>query len=254
MGISVNNLSLTLGRHRALDGVTTAFPPGALSVVVGPNGAGKSSLLKVLAGLEPGFDGAISVGNTDLHTLTRKDRARRIAYLAQDPIVHWDITARDLILLGRHPHRDPLAPPAPIDKEMVERAMEMTDTAQFADRHVMSLSGGERMRVMIARLIAGEPEWILADEPMASLDPKHRIAVMALLKNLAQAGTGVIAVLHDLNEARRWADHAVIMKHGRVAKSGAASTALTPAALSLVFDTPMTEVTGADGAHHLIIG
>lgn len=254
MGIRIENLSLRLGKQQALDDITTHFPADTLSVIIGPNGAGKSSLLKVLAGLEPRHSGTLSIDGDNMAELSRRDRARRIAYLPQEPSVHWDITARDLVMLGRHPHRDPMRAPGQSDQEAVERALAMTDTTQFAARPVMSLSGGERMRVMIARLIAGEPEWILADEPLASLDPKHRIQVMALLQRLSQSGTGVIAVLHDLNEARRWAEHTLVMDGGRAVHAGEAIEILSPDILSPIFGAPMIGVMAPDGTRHLIVG
>lgn len=254
MGLSTKNLGLTLGKQRALDDVSAAFPKAALSVVVGPNGAGKSSLLRVLAGLASSHEGHALIDGEDLASLDRLSRARRIAYLPQDPAVHWDVRVRDVVMLGRHPHRDPLSPPAEADRAACERAMALTDSAQFADRKVMELSGGERARVMIARLVAGEPEWILADEPLASLDPRHRIGIMALLSNLAKSGTGVIAVLHDLAEARRWADHALLLDAGRVVKEGKTADVMIPRVLAPVFGTPMAEATAPDGSHHLVIG
>lgn len=254
MGLKIENLGLSLGNQRALDGVSAEFPSGALSVVVGPNGAGKSSLLKILAGLISAHEGHASIDGGDLASLDRKTRARRIAYLPQEPVVHWDIAVRDLVMLGRHPHRDSLSAPANADQQAVERALDMTDASQFAARKIMSLSGGERARVMIARLIAGEPDWILADEPLASLDPKHRIGIMALLQRLAKAGTGVIAVLHDLAEARRWADHALLLDQGKAMTEGMAADILIPRVLAPVFDTHMAEAKGPDGTNHLVIG
>ena len=156
--------------------------------LVGPNGAGKTTLLRALAGLIPS-DGAIQVGGEALSSLPLRERAKRFAYLPQGHIVHWPLPARDIVALGRFPHgvTDP-ARLAPRDVDAVLRAMQATDVVEFADRRVTELSGGERSRVALARVLAVEAPVILADEPTASLDPRHQIDVMKNLRTAADDG------------------------------------------------------------------
>ena len=168
-----------------LKDISLSLASGHLVALVGPNGAGKTTLLRALAGLLPS-DGAIHVGGEALSSLALRDRARRFAYLPQGHIVHWPLPARDIVALGRYPHgaTDP-ARMSPKDSEAVLRAMQATDVVEFADRRVTELSGGERSRVALARVLAVEAPVILADEPTASLDPRYQLDVMKSLRAAA---------------------------------------------------------------------
>ncbi len=247
MELKVADLSLQLGETRALDDVTAAFQPGRITVLLGPNGAGKTSLLKCLVGLAEPESGQVSLGGRALHVLKPRERARAIAYLAQDPVVHWNLVGRELVALGRLPHRGPFGGPSVHDDAAVAKALADTETAPFAMRPIHSLSGGERARVLLARLLAGEPKWLLADEPLASLDPAHQIDMLRLFRVAADAGAGVVLVLHDLNQAARIADDVLILKHGRIAAAGAAAQVLTAVRLSDVYDTALGEIATPGG-------
>ena len=247
MELTASDLVLRLGETRALDGVSAAFQPGRVTVLLGPNGAGKSSLLKCLVGLIAPESGQVSLAGQQLHALKPRERARAIAYLAQDPVVHWNLVGRELVALGRLPHRGPFGGPSREDEAAVAKALADTETTRFATRAFHSLSGGERARVLLARLLAGEPRWLLADEPLASLDPAHQLDMLRLFRSAADHGAGVVLVLHDLNQAARIADDVLILKRGAVLAGGPADETLTASLLSEVYDTAIGETPGPDG-------
>ncbi|PZO73879.1 MAG: ABC transporter [Sphingomonas hengshuiensis] len=222
---------LTLGGRRVLDDVSFAFRPGRVSALLGANGAGKSSLLACLAALRRPDGGAARLGGSDVQALDRRVRARAIGLLPQAADVHWDIDVQTLVGLGRFAHRGRWGE-TQADRDAVAAALAATDMTGFATRGVERLSGGERGRALLARVLAGEPDWLLADEPLASLDPAHQLDVLARLRGVASGGRGVVLVLHDLHLAARVADDAVLLKDGRVVASGAADDVLTPAAIA----------------------
>ena len=233
--LSANNLNVALAGRAVLRDVSLSLSSGHLVALVGPNGAGKTTLLRALAGLIPS-EGAIQVGGEALSSLALRERAKRFAYLPQGHIVHWPLPARDIVALGRYPHgvTDP-ARLSPRDTEVVLRAMQATDVVEFADRRVTELSGGERSRVALARVLAVEAPVILADEPTASLDPRHQIDVMKNLRTAADKDVLVIVVTHDLGLAARFADHVLVLSEGRLASQGAPGEALSEQVLSEVF-------------------
>jgi iron complex transport system ATP-binding protein len=218
-----------------LKNIALALSPGHLVALVGPNGAGKTTLLRALAGLVPS-DGAIHVGGDALSSLPLRERARRFAYLPQGHIVHWPLPARDIVALGRYPHgaTDPGRLTAK-DTEAVLRAMQATDVVEFSDRRVTELSGGERSRVALARVLAVEAPVILADEPTASLDPRHQIDVMKSLRAAADKAALVIVVTHDLGLAARFADIVLVLSEGRLASQGSPAEALSDDIMGDVF-------------------
>src|SRR5437868_5883052 len=201
--VTAQGVSVTLAGRLVLSDVSLALASGHLVALVGPNGAGKTTLLRALAGLVTS-DGAIRICDDALTSLGLHERARRFGYLPQGHLVHWPLPARDIVALGRFPHgaTDP-ARMATKDVDAVQRAMQATDVIEFSDRPVTELSGGERSRVALARVLAVEAPVILADEPIASLDPRHQLDVMRSLRTAADEGVLVIVVTHDLGLAAR---------------------------------------------------
>jgi iron complex transport system ATP-binding protein len=240
MALTADHLTVRLGGRPVLDAVSVALRPGRVTVVLGANGAGKSTLLRALAGLIPASEGVAGLDGRDVADLPARERARRIGYLPQDAVVHWNMTVRDLVSLGRLPHRD-------ADNAPIQAALQATDTAALADRPVRTLSGGERARVLLARVLAGAPEWLLADEPLASLDPLHQLETLDLLRAAAADGMGVVAVLHDLTQAARVADDVVLLKDGRVLAAGSAEAVLTEANLSKAYGVRVAVLPHAAG-------
>ena len=224
--LAADRIGLSLGGNQVLDDVSFAFKHGRVTALLGPNGAGKSTLLAGLAALRLPERGAALLDGTDVQKLDRRARAQAIGLLPQAQDVHWDIDVQTLVGLGRLPHRGRWGE-TEADRAAVERALAATDMTALASRGVERLSGGERGRALLARVLAGEPDWLLADEPLASLDPAHQLDVLARLRSVAEAGSGVVLVLHDLHLAARVADDAVLLRGGKVVAAGPADDVLT---------------------------
>jgi iron complex transport system ATP-binding protein len=233
--LTAQGVSVRLAGRLVLKDISLALSSGHLVALVGPNGAGKTTLLRALAGLVPS-DGVIEVGGAALSSLSLLERARRFAYLPQGHLVHWPLPARDIVALGRYPHgaTDP-SRLTPDDADAVLRAMQATDVVELRDRRVTELSGGERSRVALARVLAVEAPVILADEPTSSLDPRHQFDVMRSLRAAADKGVLVIVVTHDLGLAARFADTVLVLSDGRLAAQGAPAEALSEQILGEVF-------------------
>jgi iron complex transport system ATP-binding protein len=233
--VSAQGLTVKLAGRLVLRDVALSLSPGHLVALVGPNGAGKTTLLRALAGLVPS-SGAVHVRGDALSSLSLRERARRFAYLPQGHLVHWPLPARDIVALGRYPHgaTDPARLTAK-DAEAVLRAMQAADVMEFSERRVTELSGGERSRVALARVLAVEAPVILADEPTSSLDPRHQIDVMKTLRAAADKGALVIVVTHDLGLAARFAETVLVLSDGRLVSQGVPAEALSEQVMAEVF-------------------
>ncbi len=239
--LAADNLTVP-GRLHA---VSTALHPGTLTAICGPNGAGKTTLLRALAGLQ---DGPVSLGATPLSALPPRRRAQMLGYLPQHGEAAWNLTAAALVRLGRLPHRTARAE----DEAACHAALAALDAAHLADRPVHTLSGGERARVLLARVLAGEPQWILADEPLASLDLAQTRALLLHLGALARQGAGVVVVVHSLAHAMNHADHVLVLHEGRLAASGPPDHALSAEVLARVWGVS-GEWLGPPGARALSV-
>ena len=229
--LAARDLVLKLGGVPVLAGVSAAIAPGQITAIIGPNGAGKSSLLACLAGLQRPAVGQVTLDDAPVLGLDPRQRARRIGFLPQVAEVNWDIDVDTLVALGRLPHQSDRA----ADAVAIAAAMAVTDCAGLGGRVVSSLSGGERARVLLARVLAGQPDYLLADEPLANLDPGHQLDTIACLRAAADAGTGVAIVLHDLALAAQIADQLVLLHSGQVAANGKAAEVLAPANVAKVY-------------------
>ena len=206
-----------------LDDATLELRPGEITAICGPNGAGKSTLLTVLAGLLAPGAGTASLDGAPLATIPARSRAQAIGYLPQNAEIAWDIDVTTLAGLGRLPWR---ASPDD-DRAAIAEALAATDLVALANRPVSQLSGGERARALLARVLAGRPRWILADEPLAALDLAHQAALLRTFRVLANEGVGVVLVLHDLARAMNRADRAIVLERGRIVADGPPRVALS---------------------------
>ena len=229
--LSGKDLSITVRDRQLVEGIDFELRAGELTGIVGANGAGKSTLLKALAGLLP-CSGRIVLDGQPLHDHSPNERARRLAYLAQGHSAHWPLPVREVVALGRLPHGRGNSPE---DTAIVDRALRATDSLALAERNVLTLSGGERARVMLARALAVAPQVLLADEPLAALDPAHQISIMQLLAAETAAGLAVGIVLHDLTLAARFCSRLVLLHQGRVLAAGAPHEVLDDALLAEAF-------------------
>ncbi len=208
---------------------------GELVGLIGPNGAGKSTLLKAMLGLRPKISGDILLDGEDFLAQPAHLRARTLAYLPQDRRVEWRLPAADIVMLGRYPHRARFGAPTPEDRAAVARALDAVDGHALLDRPINLLSGGERTRILLARALAVEAPILLADEPIAALDPYHQLHVMEVLRARAHAGAAVLAVIHDLALAARFTDRIVLMHEGAIAAKGRPGDVLTAANLARIY-------------------
>jgi iron complex transport system ATP-binding protein len=243
MALTLDRVTLDLRGRRVLVDASAGFAAGRITVILGPNGAGKTSLLRAAAGLIAPTAGKIAIDGRAIAAMRREERARTIGYLPQSGDVAWNMPARDVVALGRLPHRAGVAE----DIAAVLAAMAATDTEQFAERRVGELSGGERARVLLARVLAGEPQWLLADEPLASLDPAHQLDLLDRLRGQAARGVGVVVVLHDLVQAARVADEILLLRDGRVFASGPPDEVLTSQHLRDAFGVDVLLFADAQG-------
>ena len=242
------DVAVSYGPRVALKPLSVELARGELVALVGPNGAGKTSLLKALAGLLP-HSGTVTWSGAAIASLAPRARARAIAYLPQTPALHWPLLARELVALGRLPHRAYGAAPSDADRAAIAWALEQVETADLAERSVDRLSTGERARVLLARALAVCAPVLLVDEPIAMLDPYHQLQVMAILRAYADGsaatddadapgrdsreprGALVVAVLHDLSLAARFCTRVLLLDGGEVVDDGRPERVLNARAL-----------------------
>jgi iron complex transport system ATP-binding protein len=234
--IEAENLALARGGHRLLDGVSLRVEGGELLGLVGPNGAGKTSLLKCLACLLP-CAGEIRLDGVPLAALPPRQRATRLAYLGQDERIGWALTLADFVALGRLPHRSRWGAwrLRGEDEAAIDAAIAAMRIDPLRARRVDRLSGGERARARLARVLAVSAPVLLADEPVSALDPYHQLNVMKLLGERCAAGATVITALHDLTLASRFCHRVLLLDHGRAVAHGEPRRVLTPRNLQQVY-------------------
>lgn len=235
MTLVAEGLSLARGTRTVLAGVSAAFAPGTVTVILGPNGAGKSTLLEALAGLLAPAGGRVTLDGVELDGLGARDRARAIGYLPQGGAVHWNLRVDELVALGRLPHRGAFAGLSEADAQAIADAISAADLEGLAGRTVNRLSGGERARALLARVLAGQPKVLLADEPLANLDPRHAVEALRLFRRAAEEGAAVVLVLHDLQAAARAADRMLLLAEGQCLAAGVPEAVLTPALLGRAY-------------------
>ncbi|HEY5686617.1 MAG TPA: heme ABC transporter ATP-binding protein [Acidimicrobiia bacterium] len=237
--VVTHSIEFRIGHKALLDGVSVAVHGGEVVAIVGPNGAGKSTLLAAMAGDILPTAGRVEVGGDHVTDLTVDQLSRLRSMLSQDLPSRIPLSIWELVDLGRHPHRRDPDNSDRNDREMVRQAIRAVELEGWEHRIVSTLSGGERLRAHLARVIAQDTPLVLLDEPTAALDVAHQEHVLRLCESLAASGRAVALVQHDLNAAARYADRIVVVDGGRVRADGPPSDVLTGELLSDVYRQPM---------------
>ncbi len=246
--LAARDLGIMRGRKLVLDRISVQLVPGQVTAICGPNGAGKSSLLMALAGLLQPAVGDVQLDGEPIGVLHPRERAKWIGYLPQSAEVAWDVSVANLVRLGRLPHRDR-------GDQAVETAIAALDLEDLRHRPASQLSGGEKARALLARVLAGEPQWILADEPLAALDLAHQLSLLGHLRSAASQGKGVVIVLHDLATAMNHADRVLVLRAeeggGSLVADGSPEQALSSEIIANTWGVD-TRWVGEPGAQALI--
>ncbi|GLR12219.1 iron ABC transporter ATP-binding protein [Chitinimonas prasina] len=238
--LSAEQLAVTLGGRTILQAVNLMFPAGRITALCGPNGCGKSTLLRTLAGLIRPTSGTARLGDAPITDLAPRERAKRLAMLAQSPLTPSGMTVLELVCCGRFAHTGLADKVGVEDQRWINWAIDATGLAALRDRELAALSGGERQRAWVAMALAQGARVLLLDEPTTFLDVRHQLEVLQLVHRLnREHGMTVVWVLHDLNQAAAFSDHMVLLREGRVYASGHPADVATPAQLETIFGVPM---------------
>ncbi|MFC5678786.1 ABC transporter ATP-binding protein [Aeromicrobium endophyticum] len=233
MRVDVRGVGWDVDGRTIVDEVTATVRPGTFTGLIGPNGSGKTTLLHVVAGLLAPDRGSVRVDGDDVHAMGARDRATRVALLEQHASTTLDLTVRQVVELGRIPHRGRWPGRSDEGAEQVDRALRLSRVDGLVDRRWQTLSGGERQRVQLARALAQEPQVLLLDEPTNHLDLSHQIDFLATVRDLEVT---VVAALHDLDLAAAFCDDLVVLRQGRVVASGAVADVMTSGMIREVYD------------------
>jgi iron complex transport system ATP-binding protein len=236
--IEAEAVSFAYGPRRVLDDVSLAVAPGELVGVIGPNGGGKTTLVRLLSGVLAPAAGSVRLGGRSLAAHRRRELARRLAVVPQDPTLEFPFTALEVVLMGRAPHLPALGFPGARDLAIARAAMARLEVGGLEDRPLDRLSGGERQRVLLARALAQEPEVLLLDEPTTHLDLRHQAGIYDVVHELGrERGVAAVSVLHDLNLAALYCDRLALLAGGRILRQGRPAEVLDAAALAQAYGT-----------------
>lgn len=233
--LSATGVDYSIDRIPILEAIDFHLEPGELVGLIGPNGAGKSSLLRLLTGIEAPDRGEIQLDGQTLTDISPQQRARLLGYLVQGAQAYWPFSVKNVVALGRIPYQKWWRQSSAEDQVKIEQALQMTETLAYRNRIVTTLSGGEQTLVMLARIFATENQVILADEPVAALDPYHQLHVMEILRQHASEHRAAVVVLHDLSLAARFCDRLYLLSHGKLDCSGSVTEVLTSENIARVY-------------------
>ncbi|MEX0161175.1 MULTISPECIES: ABC transporter ATP-binding protein [unclassified Microbacterium] len=233
--LRAERITLTYDRTEILRDLSVTVPAGGFTVIIGPNACGKSTLLRGLSRLLPPSSGRVVLDGKSISEYPAKEVARRLGLLPQSATAPDGITVADLVARGRYPHQNLMRQWSDADERAVQHALDATGTADLASRPVDALSGGQRQRVWVALVLAQETDLLLLDEPTTFLDVAHQVDLMELLAHLNAQGRTLVAVLHDLNHAARYASHIIAMREGRIVAEGPPSEVITSERVQQVF-------------------
>jgi iron complex transport system ATP-binding protein len=250
--LSLKDAVVKLNGIDIVKSVSFDVAPGKLVALLGPNGAGKTTAIRALLGLQTLESGIATIGGRNIAGLDARERALAMSYLPQTRQLAWPIGVREAVALGRFAHGGALGRLGPLDARAVDMALERCGLGDLCNRSVSSLSGGELSRVHIARAFAADTPVLIADEPIAALDPRHALDVLQMLAVRAREGAAVLVILHDLALAARYCDEVIVLHQGRLVAQGSPDTALTPKVLgdvyriSATWDGPNLTINGAN--------
>lgn len=244
-GLIVKEMTVTAGNAPLVQGASFTLSPGELVVLLGPNGAGKTSLLRGALGLTPRDAGTALIDGDNTASLAPQARARKISYLPQARALAWPICVKDVVALGRFAHGASISRLNETDKAAIDAALSACELQSLAHRRTDTLSGGELTRVHFARALAAQTPFLVADEPIAALDPRHQFAIMDILAAYVQQGNSVLVVLHDISLAVRYASRLIWMQSGHIIADGRVEETLTAERLSSVYGI-RSEIHGRD--------
>jgi len=247
-------LGFSYGSQQTLHGIELEVRPGEVVGVLGPNGSGKSTLVKVISGVLAGYAGSARVEDGEVANTDRREMARKLAVVQQEPEFSFAFTALEIVLMGRHPHLAGLAFENRRDLELSHEALARCRADHLASRTIHELSSGERQRVVFARALAQQPRVLLLDEPASFLDIRHQVGLYDIVRSLAEeTRCGVLTVLHDLNLAAEYCDRIYLMREGRIETSGPTEEVFTYAHLRRVFGTDVYVDTNALTGKMLVV-
>ncbi|MFD2614390.1 ABC transporter ATP-binding protein [Paenibacillus gansuensis] len=235
--LQTSDLSIGYGERTIVNNLSVSFPDKQITAIIGPNGCGKSTLLKTITRINPHCTGSVLLDGKDIFKENTKELARKIAILPQTPESASGLTVGELVSYGRYPYQQGFGRLARKDYEVIDWALQVTGTSDFKYRPIDALSGGQRQRVWIAMALAQETDIIFLDEPTTYLDMAHQLEVLELLQQLnREQRRTIVMVLHDLNQAARFADYLIAMKDGRIVQAGPCEEVITPSTLRKVFN------------------
>lgn len=249
--LKADNLTCSIGRRVIVSGIDLDVQPGTMTALVGVNGVGKSTLMRVLAGIRPATAGRVEVNGRDLSRLRPRERARLMAFVAQEEAAPEDLSLSEMVALGRLPHLMPWQVGGSNEKRIVAECLEMVGLMHLADRRCGHLSGGERRRAMLAKGLAQDTDLLLLDEPTNHLDVHHQLH---LLQTMRATGRTIVASIHDLDLAMGWFDRIVMLADGGIHASGTPEEVMTAANLESAFKVRARQVPAiSDGVQHLVV-
>lgn len=246
MNIKVDDLNITLEKNNILKDINIEVDNKEVVGIIGPNGSGKSTLLKCIYRVLKPNDGAILLDNIDIKDMSVKESSKRLAVLSQHNNYNFDFTVKDIVLMGRSPHKKFMERDNKDDYYIANEALKKVDMFEFKDRSFQSLSGGEQQRVILARALAQQPQCLILDEPTNHLDIKYQLQLMRIVKGL---GIEVIAAIHDLNIAAMYCDKIYVLKDGEVIKYGKPKDILTQELIKYVYEVDAEVIVKEERVH-----
>lgn len=246
MNIKAENINITLEKNNILKDINIEVDNKEVVGIIGPNGSGKSTLLKCIYRVLKPNDGAILLDNVDIKDMSVKESSKRLAVLSQHNNYNFDFTVKDIVLMGRSPHKKFMERDNKEDYDIVNEALKKVDMFELKDRSFQSLSGGEQQRVILARALAQQPQCLILDEPTNHLDIKYQLQLMRIVKGL---GIEVIAAIHDLNIAAMYCDKIYVLKDGEIIKNGKPKDVLTQELIKDVYEVDSEVIVNEERVH-----